>query len=64
MLFVLLYFAKANNTKWIKYTLLFNLFALGIYTLLILNKAHLWIVTPLVITSGVLLVRGFWKKEL
>ena len=63
ILLVLLYFAKANNTKWMKYTLTINLIALGIYTLLLLNKAHLWIVAPLIITSGVVLVRGFWKKE-
>jgi Domain of unknown function (DUF4105) len=62
-LLVLLYFAKANNTKWIKYTLVFNLIALGSYTLLLLNKAHLWIVAPLIITSGILLVRRFWRKK-
>ena len=61
---VLLYFAKANNTKWMKYTLTINLIALGIYTLLVLNKAHLCIVAPLIITSSVVLVRGFWKKEI
>lgn len=64
MLFVLLYFAKVNNTKWMKYTLTINLIALGIYTLLLLNKAHFWIVAPLIITSGVVLVRDFWKKEI
>lgn len=63
ILLVLLYFAKANNTKWMKYTLTINLIALGIYTLLVLNKAHLCIVAPLIITSSVVLVRGFWKKE-
>lgn len=63
ILLVLLYFAKTNNTKWIKYTLLFNFISLGIYTALLLNKAHLWIVAPLIITSCVVLVRGFWKKE-
>lgn len=63
ILFVLLYFAKANNTKWMKYTLTINLIALGIYTLLLLNKAHLWIVAPLIITSAIILVRRYWKKE-
>lgn len=62
-LLVLLYFAKANNTKWTKYTLVFNLIALGIYIVLLLNKAHLWIVAPLIITSGVILARRFWKKK-
>ncbi len=58
---VLLYFVKTNHTKWIKYTLVFNLIALGSYTLLLLNKAHLCIVAPLIITNGILLVRRFWK---
>jgi hypothetical protein len=62
-LLVLLYFAKTNNTKWIKYTLLFNLFTLGIYTLMLLNKAHFWIVAPLIITNGVILARRFWRKK-
>ncbi len=60
-LLVLLYFAKVNHTKWMKYTLLFNLIALGSYTLLLLNKAHLWIVAPLIITNGIILIRRFWK---
>jgi hypothetical protein len=62
-LLVVLYFAKTNNTKWIKYTIAFNLIALGSYTLLLLNKAHLWIVAPLIISSGIILVRRFWKKK-
>lgn len=62
-LLVVLYFVKTNNTKWIKYTLLFNFISLGFYTALLLNKAHLWIVAPLIISSGIILVRRFWKKE-
>jgi hypothetical protein len=62
-LLAVLYFAKANNTKWMKYTLIINLIALGVYTLLLLNKAHLWVVVPLIITSSIILVRRYWKKE-
>jgi hypothetical protein len=62
-LLVVLYFSKTNNTKWMKYTLLFNFISLGIYTALLLNKAHLWIVAPLIISSGIILVRRFWKKK-
>lgn len=62
-LLVLLYFSKKNNTKGIKYTLIFNLIALGTYSLLLLNKAHLWIVAPLIITSGIILVRRFGHKR-
>jgi hypothetical protein len=63
-LLVLLAFAKAKNVNGIRYTLWLNLFTLVIYTLLLINKAHLWIVAPLIITSSVVLVRGFWKKEI
>ena len=63
-LIVLLYFAKGNNKKGIKYTLWFNFIALGGYTLILINKAHLWIVAPLIVTNGLILVRRFWKKQL
>jgi hypothetical protein len=63
-LLVLLAFAKVKNEKGIRYTLWFNLFALVIYTLLLINKAHLWIVAPLIILNGVILVRRYWKKEM
>jgi hypothetical protein len=63
-LLVLLYFANANKTKWINSILLFNFIALAIYTVVLLNKAHLWIVAPLIATSGVILFRRYWKKEL
>lgn len=62
-LIALLYFAKGNNKKGIQYTLWFNLAALAIYILIIINKAHLWIVTPLIITNGLILVRRFWNKQ-
>jgi hypothetical protein len=30
---------------------------------LLTNKAHLWIVAPLIITNGVILVRRYWKEK-
>jgi Domain of unknown function (DUF4105) len=62
-LIALLYCAKANNKKGIKYVLWFNFMALASYTLIVINKAHLWIVTPLIITNGLILVRRFWNKQ-
>nr|WP_296686920.1 DUF4105 domain-containing protein [Flavobacterium sp.] len=62
-LIALLYCAKANNKKGIKYLLWFNLMALASYTLIVINKAHLWIVAPLIITNGLILVRRFWNKQ-
>jgi hypothetical protein len=53
----LLYFYHTKNTKGIHNLALFNLVSLAIYLIILINKAHLWIVLPLVITSAVLLVR-------
>lgn len=63
-LIALLVFAKTKNKKGIQITFWFNCIALALYTLLLTNKAHLWIVAPLIITSGVILVRRYWKKEM
>lgn len=62
-LIALLYCAKANNKKGVKYLLWFNFIALTSYTLIVINKAHLWIVAPLIITNGLILVRRFWNKQ-
>jgi hypothetical protein len=62
-LIALVAFAKAKNKKALQATLWFNWLALAIYTIVVINKAHLWIVAPLIITNGVILVRHFWKKE-
>jgi hypothetical protein len=53
----LLYFYSTKNKKWLYNLALFNLLSLGIYLIILINKAHLLIVLPLVITSAVLLVR-------
>lgn len=62
-LIALLVFAKTKNKKGILITFWFNCIALALYTLLLTNKAHLWIVAPLIITNGIILVRRYWKKE-
>jgi hypothetical protein len=53
----LLYFCHKTNKKWIYALSLCNLAALVVYLFVLINKAHLLIVLPLVLTSGVLLVR-------
>jgi hypothetical protein len=55
-LLALLYCYYKDNKKWIYNLCLFNLL-LVIYLIMIINKAHLLIVLPLIITSGVLLVK-------
>jgi hypothetical protein len=53
----LLYFCYMKNRKWIYALSLFNLTALFVYLLILTNKAHLLIVLPLIVTSGIVLVR-------
>ena len=56
-LLYLLYFYSIKNTKWLYNLALFNLLSLTIYLVILINKAHLLIVLPLVLTNAVLLVR-------
>lgn len=62
-LLVLLYFYYKGNKKWIYNLCWFNLFSLAVYLIILLNKAHLLIVLPLIITSGVLLVKLALKNQ-
>jgi hypothetical protein len=59
----LLYFCYMENKKWIRGLALFNLAALFVYLLILLNKAHLLIVLPLILTSGIVLVRLFIENK-
>lgn len=59
----LLYFCYMENKKWIYGLALFNLAALFVYLLILLNKAHLLIVLPLILTSGIVLVRLFIENK-
>ncbi|TRX41269.1 Lnb N-terminal periplasmic domain-containing protein [Flavobacterium restrictum] len=56
-LLALLYFTCSKNTKWVTNLAVFNLLSLGIYVLILVNKAHLFIVIPLVLNSSLLLFR-------
>ncbi|MFV5686377.1 DUF4105 domain-containing protein [Flavobacterium sp. GB2R13] len=53
----LLYFYATKNKKGIYNLAIFNIFSLLIYLAILVNKAHLLIVLPLVITSMIILVK-------
>ena len=56
-LLVLLYFQYSKNKKWIINLSLLNIFFLFVYVVFMVNKIHLVIVLPLVLTSIALLVK-------
>jgi hypothetical protein len=56
-LLVLLYFYYTKNKKWIVNLAFLNLFLLLVYVVFMLNKIHLLIVLPLILTSIILLVK-------
>jgi hypothetical protein len=56
-LLVLLYFQYTKNQKWIINLCLFNILMVLIYLLVMLNKIHLLIVLPLILTNIALLVK-------
>ena len=57
LLLFLIIFSAINNKKWTYKFAVLHLVLLLIYTFFIINKAHLFIVLPMIITSGVVLVR-------
>lgn len=57
LLLILIVFSAINNKKWTYRFAVLHLIFLLIYTLFIINKAHFFIVLPMIITSGVVLVR-------
>lgn len=56
-LLLLLYCYLAKSKAWIYNLACFNILSLLVYLVVLINKAHLLIVLPLILTSGVLLVR-------
>lgn len=53
----LLYFYWTKNKKGIYNLALFNILSLGIYFFVVINKVHLLLVLPLIITNAIVLVR-------
>lgn len=62
-LLVLITFSAINNKKWSYKFAVLHLILLIIYTLFIINKAHFFIVLPMIITSGVVLVRTALRNK-
>lgn len=63
LLLVLLYFYYTKNKKWVINLSTINIFLLFVYVVFMLNKIHLLIVLPLVITSLVLLIKTIIKNS-
>ncbi|MFB9108031.1 DUF4105 domain-containing protein [Flavobacterium gyeonganense] len=57
LLLLLIAFSAINNKKWTYKFATFHLVLLLIYALFIINKSHFFIVLPIIITTGVVLVR-------
>lgn len=65
VLLVLVYSILRKNAKWIVNLSIINLGFLMLYLILMINKIHLLIVTPLIITSVILLIKTIsrnWKR--
>ncbi len=64
LLLILVYFSIRKNKKWVLNFCLLNFLFVFYYLIILLNKAHLFIVLPLVVTSCILLVRiGVRNRE-
>jgi hypothetical protein len=57
LLLILIIFSVINNKRWTYKFAVLHLALLVFYTLFIINKAHFFIVLPMIITSGVVLTR-------
>ncbi|MDR7208936.1 DUF4105 domain-containing protein [Flavobacterium piscis] len=57
LLLILIILSAVNNKKGTYQFAVLHLLLLIIYTLFIINKAHLFIVLPMILTSGIVLVR-------
>ncbi len=56
-LLLLLYFQYIKNKKWISNLCLFNIILILVYFVIMLNKIHLLIVLPLILTNSALLIK-------
>ncbi|MFL9831984.1 DUF4105 domain-containing protein [Flavobacterium sp. ST-87] len=62
-LLVLAVFYSLKNKVWSYRLAVFNLISIGIYVVILLNKVHLFIVLPLVVTSVYFLIQLILKKR-
>lgn len=63
LLLVLIYFLFKDNLKATKKVSLISLLCLGTYVLYMFNKAHLIMILPILLTSTIILLRLYLKKE-
>ena len=63
LLLFLFYFQITKNRKWVVNFCYLILFSLFIYLILMINKVHLLLVLPVVITSGIITVRMLLKNR-
>lgn len=57
LLLILIFFSIAKNKRWTYRFAVIHLIFLIVYTIFLINKAHFFIVLPMIITSGFVLVR-------
>lgn len=62
-LLILCFFYAIKNSVWTYKLALFNLFSLLIYVVVLINKAHLFIVLPLIVTSVYFLIQLALKNK-
>ena len=62
-LLFLAFFYYTNNSRWTYKMAVFNVLCLSLYVLLLINKVHFLIVSPLIISSGVLLIKVAVKNK-
>ena len=62
-LLVLLYFMVVKNKKWIINLAVFNMVIIGVYLIVMIHKAHLLIVLPLMLTSLFILAKITFKNS-
>ena len=62
-LLILLYFILVKNKKWSINLAVFNIISIGVYLIIMINKAHLLIVFPLMLTNTFVLAKIIFKNS-
>ena len=62
-LLVLLYFIVKKNKKWIVNLAVLNGIFLGVYLIMMINKAHFLVVIPLVLTTLIIVSKIAYKNS-
>lgn len=62
-LLILLYFILVKNKKWSINLAVFNIILIGVYLIIMINKAHLLIVLPLMLTNTFIVAKIIFKNS-